>query len=645
MQRAISLWLGVLVILAAGLAAAAEPAAPTPTAAATPTAAVTPTAPAAVPGSLALIPKDAVGFIHIPQIAGLEADLARLAKETGLVLGKGEHPVMDQLQQRTGLKAGLDPAGDATIGFSDPKQFRDRYTVYVVPVADWDAALKETPHESMAAGLYALTSAAGPRFVARRGRYAVVTSSLRTLDALVAAETLAAGLSPELQALVAGSGPVVHLDVHRLTSIYQDDIAQWFRAASGQVYNTPEAVAYADMLSSYMLGIADFVDQIETFDGSVRFGPEGVGLDVQLHFVDGAGVMKFLSAQAPGAAPVVLPAGQPLTSSVTMHTDPKTRADLMLAATRFFLEKAPRPEPLPETTKDQVFQAMEAFAGSLGPNVSFLSAPATAGMGVAADVTILDVKDPEEFHKSLARLVAAWETLADQLNLYMKFELSPDKAELSGVPLTVYVPRFRFGIPARHQEFRERLKAIYGPEGLVYRIAMVGDKAVISSGSDLTLMRQTIERLKKGEAAETSPALDRLQKQLPRDQQITIALSLPMYVAQALQRGGTPLERIGTTDPGLEIAGLTLTAGGQGVRIASYLPHEQIRLAMDLLKRAAPEIAETPKSLFEPTKEGPPKPVAPSPTGTAAPTPTATTQPAPTTTAAPTSTPSVTPTR
>jgi hypothetical protein len=602
--------------LAAGALLAAEPGATTAPSevtapAATPTtpspAPVAAPAPAAVPGSLALLPKETVAFIHIPRLSGLEADLKQFTKETGLEIGRGEHPVLDMMAMRTGLSAGLDPEGSATIGFLDPKKYHDRYTLYILPVADWDALLKGTVYEEMSAGLYALTGAAGPRYVARRGKYAIVTSSVRTMDAAAASEPLAPGLPAETLKRAAGFGPMLYVNVHQLTTTYSNDIATWFRAASGQVYNTPEAVAYADMLTAYMLGIADFLDQIETAEASLRFGAEGLSVDLQFRFVEGAGVAKFLSAQVPGTAVLPLPAGQPLASAVTLRLESKTRTDAILGATRFFLEKSPRPDPLPETTKDQVFEAVQTFADSLGPDITFLSTPAAPGMGVAADVTVLDVKDEAEFRRGLTLMVAAWEALANQLNLYMKFELSPEKSEIEGVPVTEYMPRFRFGLPARHMEFRERLKAMYGPEGLVYRVAVVGGKAVVSSGSDLSLMRQTIARLKKGEAAEVPAAIKRLAEHLAAQQQISIALSLPLFVRQSLLRGGTSPERIGTIDPGKEIAGLTLTANGPEVRVSSYWPHEQIRLAMDLLKRAAPEIVEAPKSLFEPAKEGPPK--------------------------------------
>jgi len=224
----------VLLALTVPWAAAAEPKDAAP---AIETKAAAPPAAKDVPGSLALIPKESVAFVHIPSLKTLEDDLKRFAKESGIALGRGDHPVLDILAQRTSLGAGLDASGNATIAFLDPKQYHERYTLYVLPVADWDALLKFVPHEEMAASLYALTGTVGPRYVARRGRYALVTSSVRTMDAVAAGEPLGASVGAEALRLAAGPGPMVHVNVHRLTTIYADEIASWFRASSGQVYN------------------------------------------------------------------------------------------------------------------------------------------------------------------------------------------------------------------------------------------------------------------------------------------------------------------------------------------------------------------------------------------------------------------------
>ena len=105
-----------------------------------------PAAPAA-PESVALLPKECIAFIHLPNLKTLDEGLKRLARETGIEIAKGDHPVRDILVERTGIEMGLDPAGSVTVGFLDPKKFRDRYTVYVLPVADWDAMLKGTRGE------------------------------------------------------------------------------------------------------------------------------------------------------------------------------------------------------------------------------------------------------------------------------------------------------------------------------------------------------------------------------------------------------------------------------------------------------------------------------------------------------------------
>ncbi|MBE3096863.1 MAG: hypothetical protein IMZ44_06985 [Planctomycetes bacterium] len=569
-------------------------------------------------GSLALVPKESVAFFHIPNLGALEGDLKRFGRETGLVIGHGDHPVLDLLSLRTGIKDGIDLGGSASIGFLDPKKYRERYSVYVLPVADWDALLKATVGEEMSPGLYALTGTAGPRYLARRGRYAVVTSSVRTMDAVASAEGIAGALSGETRARAAGPGPMVYLDVRRLCDIYTDDMTAWFRAASAQLYHQPEALAYADMLSAYLLGIASFLDQTQTLEASIRFEADGVAADVAMRFIKGGAVANFLSAQVPASAAIPLPSDRPVESAVTVSLDPAIRTDLIMKAARFFLAQAPRPEPLPEPTKRQVEEAVQMFAESLGPQMTFISAPAQPGMGAETGLTILELKDPERFRKSLDLLAVAWEALADQLNLYVRFESGPEAEAVAGVPVTVFTPRFRFGIAARHVEFRQRMKVLYGPEGLVYRVAVVGNQAVIASGSDKAMLMQTIERLKGGRAPEPLPAIARLQSHMPARQQVAMAMSLPLFVGQALIRGGTPPDRIGTMDAGQEVAGFALQADGTTARMVSYWPHEQVRLAMDLLKRAAPDMAEMPHTLFEPVLEGPPKPPVP---GEAAPAP------------------------
>jgi len=580
-------------------------------------------------GALALVPKESIAFFHIPNLGALEEDLKRFGRETGLIIGHGDHPVLDLLSLRTGIKDGIDLGGSTSIGFLDPKKYRDRYSVYVLPVADWDALLKATAGEEMSPGLYALTGTAGPRYLARRGRYAVVTSSVRTMDAAATADPPSAAAAPllrrtggiaealpdETRARAAGPGPMVYLDVGRLRDIYADDITAWFRAATAQLYHQPEALAYADMLSAYLFGIASFLDQTETLEASVRFEADGVAADVAMRFAGGGTIANFLSAQVPSSAAIRLPSDRSVESAVTISLDPAIRTDLMMKATRFFLAEAPRPEPLPEPTKRQVEEAVQMFAESLGPQMTFISAPAQPGMGAETGLTVLELKDPERFRKSLDLLAAAWESLADQLNLYVRFESRPEAEEIAGAPVTVFTPRLRFGIAARHVEFRERMKVLYGPEGLVYRVAVVGNQAVIASGSDKGMLMQTIERLKGGRVAEPSPAIGRLQSHLPVRQQVAMAMSLPLFIGQALIRGGTPPDRIGTMDAGKEIAGFALQADGTTARMASYWPHEQVRMAMDLLKRAAPDMAEVPHTLFEPAPEGPPKPPVPGEAG------------------------------
>ncbi len=556
--------------------------------------------------ALALVPNEAVAFIHLPPLDALEKDILQFTERTGWHIGHGEHPLLDGLARRTGIREGLDTQAPAAVAFLDPKRYRNRYTLYILPIADWQALLGAGAGEEMGDDLYALTGATGPRFVKRVGRYAVVTSSVRTMDAVAKGDFLLPNLLPETRARAERPGPMLYVNVDRLKRIYESEIASWFRAASGQMYYTPESVAYADMMVTYMLGIADFIDQMETFELALRFGPEGVSTDFAVRFVAGRNVADFLSRQTSGPARIPPWGDASVSTATTLRLDPAARTEFVLKATKFFLEKAPRPEPLPEPTKGEVYEAMQTLLESLGDRITYFSAPAATGLGMVSETAVYELKDPDEFRRGIAMLTTAWERLASQMDLYLKIRTVPDSGEIDGVPVTLYVPKFRFGIPARHAEFREWLKTLYGPEGLVYRVAVVKDRAVVGTGTDLTLFRKIVERVQKGEPGQVAPALARLEPHMPKTQNLLIATSLPAYLREALLRGGTDPDRVGTVDVGSEMVGLSFGAVGNAVEVGSYWPHEQLRLARDLLERVAPEVTEVPESLFEPSEEGPP---------------------------------------
>ncbi len=558
--------------------------------------------------ALAPVPAEAVGFVHVPSIRSFEADLQRFAERTGWTIGEGEHPVLGALALRTDLAAGLDAERGFTIAWLDSKRYRDRYTLYVLPLADWDAVLTAGAAEEVGTGIFALTGTRGPRYVLKCDDHVLVTSSVRTMDAVTRSKAKLVEVLPPatLRRIAAARGPYVRADVGALTNIYAGEIASWFRAASGQVYLQPDVMPYAEIFVTYMLGIADVLDQVETVEAEVAFGAEGVAVHLAVDVVRDDWLGAFLARQEKGAAPIAPLGDGPITRVTTLRLDPDTAADTAAKVTRFFLEKAPRPEPLPEPLKREIREAVAALTDSLGDHLSMLSAPAGPGQGLSAEVSVYAVRDPEGFRKAVQMLAAAWEQLADQVDFYLRFKVVPDADSVDGVPVTFYVPQMRYGITARHLLFMEQLRSLYGPEGLVYRLAVVKDHAVVGVGSDTRLFRQTVKGLKAGQMDEPSPAMRRLEPHLPEARHMSVVTSLPLYVRQALIRGGTKPEVIGSVDPGNERAGVGVEMTAEGLRIGSWWPHEQIRLARELIDRVAPGLAESPESLFVPPEEGPP---------------------------------------
>ncbi len=591
MRHSTALWAGLAVMAAAAAAPAAEgPALP----------------------ALERLPADVIGFLYIPHLGRAEAALGQFRERTGVNLGGSEQPLRHALAVRTDIHVDLDPEGSAAVVWLDPKRFRNRYTVYVLPVTDWPALLGATGAEPMGVDFYALTGTRGPRFVLKAGDHALVTSSARTMEAVRAQPgRLLNLLPPETRRRLARTGVHLHLDVGRLVEVYESEIASWFRASSGQIYYEPDAVAYADIFVAYMLAIADFVDQIETVDLSLRVGDDALGVDAAVQFLGGAPVADFLSAQFP-AAPVAPPVSPwPLTSLITTQMNARARTDLVLRLTDFYLEKAPRPQPLGEGTKHEVHEAMQTFLGSLGTRVVSMAAPAATGKGISAEVTVYQLTDAAQFQRGLELLAAAWERLADQLNLYLRVRIDPDVMRIGDVQVGRYEPRMRFGIPARHLQFRRQLRLLYGADELAYLVALVGDHAVVGVGADTSLFEKTVRQLAAGGTPEASEAVEHVRTELAGRQNVSVMASLPLTLRKSLLQGGTPPERIGNVRPGTSLVGLTLAFEGSAATMASHVPYEQIRLARELLDRVAPKVTQAPESLFEPETTEPEAPETP----------------------------------
>jgi len=237
--------------------------------------------------------------------------------------------------------------------------------------------------------------------------------------------------------------------------------------------------------------------------------------------------------------------------------------------------------------------------------------------GDAVEVALMEVLEIQRFGRPLSVLPAgclAFEASAMSLRLFSR--VPPDEIQV------VWADDSSRTVAALAQVlwqaiFKQTLRLVpfYAyrgdPPADAQAALIVGDRAVVATGSDLTLLRKVIRRLKAGEAPEPSPALRRLQTHVSPDQNIYIATSLPVYLGASLARGGTPTDQIGTVDPGHERVGVGIRFRGTTAQLTTYWPHEQIRMARDLIGRVAPEVEKVPESLFPPEPEGPPEIEAP----------------------------------
>ncbi|MDK1032037.1 MAG: hypothetical protein QGD94_08535 [Planctomycetia bacterium] len=568
--------------------------------------------------ALEIIPGDAHAYIYIPSMSKLAKSLVAMSQKTGLETQFAPETIADAIRSRTGVGEGIDMNGPVLVAFLDPKLFEGRSTIYVQKAKDFDKLLLAHAGQEIDEEMYVLTGVEGARFAYLQNGHVLLTNSLRTLQAVRAAKADAhTQLGKDAKALLSKSDVFINVNLSALLKARHKEMTLFYRAAAGDIFTQPELSAYAPMLVGMLAGLADVIDQAEGLAIGIQLLDNGIRIEAVLEFADGSSVAKFTAAQGKAAttdAFTNLAGDVPFAAASSISFSAKTLREEGHNAVAFFLDSAPRPEPRSEDLKAQVLKAVDMLLGSLQGEFTFMSAPGRQGMGSQASVTIIRLRDAEAFTKSVPLLIAAWQQLAKQMSvprdpnlLSASLDIRTTKGaeKYHGVSIDIIEPRMSFGLPPRDTSFRKQLSLLYGPDGFRYRLAVVGNSAVLTVGSDLRLFHAVIDNIaggKKGLAAKgkVTAALKNLGG---RHNFVTVA-SLPMYLAESIRRSGSGKGgevTLGTVDAGNTLAGASALCEGRRIKFTAFVPHEQIGLSYDLLK----SLLKSPEDKSEAKEEKP----------------------------------------
>jgi len=629
MKKQIALFLTLMTVLASSARAqqapaAAPPAAPTPDPDAP--------APAAAPGIrtmadlLSAMPEQTRSFFAIADVGEVAAKAVLFQQRTGLKLPIEDKSISDLIGVKIGIRGGVAERGAAGIAYLDPTDFRGRNTVFAVPVRALEQFLEYNAADEVEKGLYQMTETKEPRFFTHRGGYALFTDSLRTCRVVRdGRQGVADRLTAEQKDALAKADLYLHVDMLRTMASRRETTERFRRSTAAKIMGDPTLYAYSDLLLGYMSAIDTVFEQLESFDVGVRLGVDDFGLSVIFQFTEGGSIYRHLLDMGGSRGSLVsdLPLDSPYISARGINLNPAMIKLASLNVVDFILLNSPQADKkVRPDTRDMLLDAVGKLTGGLTGQISSMtSLPDPDSGAFEANVTVVRVRDVDEFTDAVRDLFGTLLKVSDEIGSRVLFLYKPEQEEYRDVKIAHLEPKIEFTRRRFKQLFEERARKVYGPDGYLYRLAFLKDRMITCSGSDLTLFHAAIDRVLDEKKATPEDRIAEVRQALPRERNIEYFVSLPAMLSRTLLLSGPvggasrkPIEFDDEDRKFIEsqgIVGLSVGLDNGRIRLDTSLGYDQLGQAVKFAKRFLPPIRPeqpTPEPTEEPGPTEEPKP-------------------------------------
>jgi len=271
---------------------------------------------------------------------------------------------------------------------------------------------------------------------------------------------------------------------------------------------------------------------------------------------------------------------------------------------------------------EQMWEMYDKWAGVMGADVAVAMEPAPPGQGMYRMAETFAVKDPAEYAKLKAQMMAASKDLMKAMmgqlggvpgGPLMKMDMDYKEAAetIEGLPVDVMKMKIEMQLPPdappqAREQVKAMMDAVYGPEGMTVRMALVDKTAVFIVG-DADAMARAIKTA-RGQAPElaTNPkvaeAVGRLPKGICAGGVISfanlmymtmsmtdrmISQTMPPEIKEAAQKANLPpLE----APPAGDLCTAAVAVKGAALHMDLVVPQADIRGAVSVAKRGSERI-------------------------------------------------------
>lgn len=523
---------------------------------------------------LSAVPGDAWAVLCAPNIGKTDARLTTMIQRLNLPMMPG-NPLMIA-KAMMGLTMGFDDSGALAVvvmPVADLTAFA-KSMVILLPTSDFDQLMSVMNPEPMEGGISKIYFLDKESYVARHGKWTAMAQTPETLAGVLKSKTSAKS----------------RFNKHQMKRFQSDDLTLWLNASA--ITSSDLFAAFAPML---VISSADpeMLKQFSSLEVSLRFDPSGLNLGYYIDAAPESDMGKSFRA-APATTeslltglpsePFVLAAGMAASESQSRLN--AESVDKMLTT------KGAQGGPEVAAVLEGLRPMIKYLIGSIR-HLSMSIAPLRAGPNgmIGMTVVLTTEGDSKKVCTTIGEMIdrvkkglAENEDAAEILNL-VEYKAG---AEKSG---TVQVDHLMVSYPSEgSQEWREQADKILGAEGVLFRIAAVGDKRVaiaFGGGSERFAAVVKAARLNKASLADDE-GIKRVSAFVPkkRSSEGYIAVDrLVRMIGEIAKVGDFPWPVV-MPEINAPIAMVSAPAGKAGLQNDLFIPMEVIVAAKDAAMNA-----------------------------------------------------------
>ena len=485
------------------------------------------------------------------------------------------------------LPAGIDVKGAAVMVIMQGKRHPD--TVVLICRIKDGASLEGEPLED---GIVKSGVASGPDiYLLKMSPWAAISDNLAAVKA-ISASAARLKISPQQRADINDHSMWAWINTKALAAAVKSSLPENQSEVSRSA-RKPELTGVAAWFAAAL-------DQVDSLTAVIDMKPEAASVAIGLEYTPGS----QLSLLAASAMPIAsYKAGLPVSDRILIagwgRIDWLKAIGPAKSTFRPLLDAiVPASNVNARKSLDDLWAVYDEWAAAVGDELGFVLEPAPASEGMYRMTETISVKNPDTFRKLIvktmplsANLTKAFTDLGPMRGMEVQEDYKPAAENIEGIPVDINKTRVVFSSspdmsPDKREGSQKVLDALYGPEGLTMRMAVVGRTAVISMGGKAAMARAISSVQGKAPDLSDNPKVAAALSRVPKNASFAGLISLPNYAhftISSMERMMAATMPVGTMPPPLKepVSGdlVTLSAHAQASTqyFNLYVPQSEIR--------------------------------------------------------------------